>query len=122
MRRLLSVTAIALLSCAAARAEEVELTIDFAKMGLSGDLGPMVNIFLDDRGTEELARFTSQRVGEQIFVYVADKPLVAPMINQPMLLGYIELTGNMDMKTADSIAKYIDRVGKLTLSDEQRPQ
>ncbi len=111
---------LALLGGAAAQAEEVDLKIDFARTMMSDDLRPVVTIMLDDHATAQLAQFTTPRVGSQIFVYVAGKLVTVQTLNAPIVLGFVELSGEMDMKTADSIARYVDRVGAMTVADSRR--
>lgn len=122
MLKQLSIAVIALLFFALApHAEEVDLGIEYTRPMLDADLGVIVTIVLDDPGGDALKRFTSERVGQQIFVYVADKLVFAPTVTEPMIYGFIDIGGDtMEWSEAQQISNYLKSVGELTLADRLR--
>lgn len=65
---------------------------------------PVVNLAFDERGGRQLARLTSENVGGQMAVVLDDEVLMAPIINEPVLGGQLQVAGGFTVEEADQLA------------------
>lgn len=65
---------------------------------------PVVNLAFDERGGAQLARLTSENVGRQMAVVLDDEVLMAPIINEPVLGGRLQVAGGFTVEEADRLA------------------
>ena len=122
MLRFLSVMAVLAVSIGAAHAEDVGLTVQSAETGVDINGQPSVHVALDAPSAERFAQFTTSRVGSQIFAYVADRLILAPVLQSPITDGHLQISGGgeFDFETAKMLAEYLEDDGGLSVSDEER--
>ncbi|MCB2067903.1 MAG: hypothetical protein KDE15_14825 [Erythrobacter sp.] len=75
---------------------------------------PVVKVELDQRGTEQMARFSEERVGEPAAFIVDDMVLSTAIIAEPITSGRIELVGNLTQQRAGQLAAILQG-GELTI-------
>lgn len=82
---------------------------------------PVVNIKFDSQGANTFARVTQQNVGKRFAMVLDGKVLSAPSINEPILGGQAQISGNFTTESATALAISL-RSGalpvKLTVMEE----
>lgn len=82
---------------------------------------PVVLFRLDSKGTARFGMATSQNVGRVFAVVLDDRVISAPMIREPILSGYGQISGSFTAQNAKDIALLL-RAGplpvKLTIVEE----
>lgn len=82
---------------------------------------PVVNIRFDAQGANTFARVTQQNVGKRFAMVLDGKVLSAPSINEPILGGQAQISGNFTTESANALAISL-RSGalpvKLTVMEE----
>lgn len=64
----------------------------------------IVNFKLTDLGTRRFAEITRSNVGKPLAIVLDNKVITAPMINEPILTGSGQITGNFTFESAKQIA------------------
>lgn len=65
---------------------------------------PVVYIGFDERGAAQLARLTTEHVGQQMAVVLDDEILMAPVIHEPILGGQLQVAGGFTTESASELA------------------
>ena len=65
---------------------------------------PAVSIRFDSAGSNTFARVTGQNVGKRFAMVLDGKVLSAPSINEPILGGSAQISGNFTVQTANALA------------------
>jgi len=73
---------------------------------------PVVNIRFDSQGGRKFARTTQENVGKPFAIILDGKVLSAPRINEPILGGSAQISGNFTVDSANQLAIAL-RSGKL---------
>ncbi|MFA5088342.1 MAG: protein translocase subunit SecD [Candidatus Omnitrophota bacterium] len=73
--------------------------VDFDQFGQ-----PQISLVLNAQGTKIFARLTQEHVNERLAIVVDDIVLSAPNINEPILSGRGEITGNFTFEEASRLA------------------
>jgi preprotein translocase subunit SecD len=64
----------------------------------------IVHISFDDDGTKRFAEMTSEHIGERIAIVLDGAIISAPVINEPILGGEVQISGNFTADTANELA------------------
>jgi preprotein translocase subunit SecD len=83
-----------------------------AAPGFDQDGRPDINITFNTAGTHRFARTTQENVGKPFAIILDDKVLSAPNINEPILGGQAQITGNFTTQSATDLAVALQS-GKL---------
>ncbi|MDL2339989.1 MAG: protein translocase subunit SecD [Pseudomonadota bacterium] len=75
-----------------------------AKQGFDQDNRPDINITFNSAGARRFARATQENTGKPFAIILDDKVLSAPNINEPILGGRAQITGNFTVKSANELA------------------
>ncbi len=75
-----------------------------AKQGFDQDNRPVVNIRFNTAGARRFGRVTQENVGKPFAIILDDKILSAPSINEPILGGQAQISGNFTVETANQLA------------------
>jgi preprotein translocase subunit SecD len=75
-----------------------------AKQGFDQDGRPDINITFNSAGARRFGRVTQENVGKPFAIILDDKVLSAPNINEPILGGRAQITGNFTVKSANDLA------------------
>src|SRR4051794_17235003 len=75
-----------------------------AKQGFDQDGRPDINITFNTAGARRFARTTQENVNKPFAIILDDKILSAPNINEPILGGRAQITGNFTVKSASELA------------------
>ncbi len=75
-----------------------------ANQGFDQDGRADINITFNTAGARRFARVTQQNVGKPFAIILDDKVLSAPNINEPILGGQAQITGNFTVKSANDLA------------------
>jgi preprotein translocase subunit SecD len=73
---------------------------------------PVVSIRFDSQGARRFARVTQENVGKPFAMILDEKVLSAPNINEPIMGGQAQISGNFTVKSANDLAIQL-RSGKL---------
>ncbi len=65
---------------------------------------PVVGLSFNSEGTKEFAELTKNHQGERIAIFLDQAPLMAPVVNEPILDGKAMISGNFDVKQAKQLA------------------
>jgi preprotein translocase subunit SecD len=65
---------------------------------------PIVNIQFDAQGGARFARLTSENVGKPFAIILDDEVISAPNINEPIIGGSAQISGNFTTETANQLA------------------
>jgi preprotein translocase subunit SecD len=65
---------------------------------------PVVEVSFDHRGRDILASITRQNVGHRIALVIGDEVITAPVIQEPILDGEIEISGAFSQEAAENLA------------------
>ena len=76
---------------------------------------PVVNIKFDSQGGRRFARTTQENVGKPFAIILDGKVLSAPRINEPILGGSAQISGNFTVDSANQLAIAL-RSGKLPVA------
>ena len=76
---------------------------------------PVVNIRFDSQGGRRFARTTQENVGKPFAIILDGKVLSAPRINEPILGGSAQISGNFTVESANELAIAL-RSGKLPVA------
>lgn len=76
---------------------------------------PVVNIKFDSQGGRKFARTTQENVGKPFAIILDGKVLSAPRINEPILGGSAQISGNFTVDSANELAIAL-RSGKLPVA------
>ncbi len=75
-----------------------------AKQGFDQDGRPVVDITFNAAGARRFGRVTQENVGKPFAMILDDKILSAPNINEPILGGKAQISGNFTVETANQLA------------------
>lgn len=75
-----------------------------ASQGFDQDNRPDINIRFNTAGARRFARTTQENVGKPFAIILDDKILSAPNINEPILGGNAQITGNFTVQSAHDLA------------------
>lgn len=81
----------------------------------SQNQGYVVNLTFSSAGTKKFAEATTKLVGQNIGIYLDDKPLQNPRVNEPIVNGQAEITGYATLEDAANYA-VLFRSGSLPVS------
>ncbi|HMT44900.1 MAG TPA: hypothetical protein PKA59_10120 [Chakrabartia sp.] len=76
---------------------------------------PIVNIIFDDAGKQQFAKLTTQSVGRPIAVVLDGRVLTAPIVNEPVTGGMVQIASGLTLETAKQTASLI-QAGYLPVS------
>jgi preprotein translocase subunit SecD len=79
------------------------------------DNTPIVNIRFDGQGGRRFARVTQENTGKPFAIILDGSVLSAPNINEPILGGQAQISGNFTVESANSLAIQL-RSGKLPVA------
>ncbi len=65
---------------------------------------PIVNIRFNERGAEKFARMSTDNVGNPIAIVIDGVVVSAPIINEPILGGQVQISGAMTVEEANDLA------------------
>ncbi len=86
------------------------------------DNQPIITFRFNQSGARKFGRYTQQNVGRPFAIMLDDKVLSAPVIQEPILGGSGQISGNFDVKSANLLAVQL-RSGalptKLTIIEER---
>jgi preprotein translocase subunit SecD len=89
-----------------------------ARQGIDQFTGePNVLLSLDDRGKQKLAKLTSTNVGNAMAIVLDGKFIAAPIINEPVLGGSLQVSGSFTNDSARELASALSS-GKLPIAFE----
>jgi preprotein translocase subunit SecD len=83
-----------------------------AVQGYDQDGRPDIEITFDTSGAHRFGRVTQENVGKPFAIILDDKVLSAPSINEPILGGNAQITGNFTVQSAHDLAVSLQS-GKL---------
>ncbi len=87
-----------------------------AQQGFSQtDNRPIVNIRFDAQGGRKFARVTQDNVGQPFAIILDNQVISAPRINEPILGGQAQISGNFTVESANQLAIAL-RSGKLPVT------
>lgn len=114
---------IALLPGGAAVADQIELTLTKAQIGISPDGGPAVDVQFDAPSARRLGSFTSKLIDQKIYFYLGDQLLFAPVVRQPLYTNTGQFSGGGELEGAIAygLAERLLRAGRVTVSDAAFP-
>lgn len=123
MSRILPALTLSFLSAGMASAEQVDLTLTAVDIGVAATGAPAVDVHFDIESAGLLGKFTSDRVGQQVYFYSGDQLLIAPIIEVPIQSNTAQLTGvgAMDTASTTALAERLRQAGFVTLSDAPLP-
>ena len=75
-----------------------------AQQSFDQDGRPDINITFNTAGARRFARATQENTGKPFAIILDDKVLSAPNINEPILGGRAQITGNFTVKSANDLA------------------
>ena len=75
-----------------------------AQQGYDQDGRPDINITFNTAGARRFARTTQENVGKPFAIILDDKVLSAPNINEPILGGRAQISGNFTVQSAHDLA------------------
>src|SRR5438105_15602112 len=75
-----------------------------ASQGFDQDGRPDINIKFNSAGARRFGRATQENVGKPFAIILDDKVLSAPNINEPILGGSAQITGNFTVQSAHDLA------------------
>ena len=75
---------------------------------------PAVTIRFDEAGTRRFARATEENVNRRFAIVLDDVVLSAPVIREPILGGYAQISGSFTVETANQLAVVL-RSGPLPI-------
>jgi preprotein translocase subunit SecD len=78
---------------------------------------PMVLLTLDDKGAKKLAKLTSTNVGNAMAIVLDGEVISAPIINEPILGGSLQVSGSFTNDSARDLASALSS-GKLPIAFE----
>lgn len=87
--------------------EEVVLTGEYlkdARVAYDNLQNPVVAIDFRDKGAKIFADFTRNHVGETLAIYLDNNQISAPTIQEPILTGSGQITGNFTVEEAQELA------------------
>lgn len=76
---------------------------------------PVVNIRFNNQGSKKFARVTQENAGKPFAIILDNQVLSAPNINEPILGGSAQISGNFTAKSANDLAISL-RSGKLPVA------
>ena len=75
-----------------------------AKQGFDQDGQPVVDITFNTAGARRFGRVTQENVNKPFAIILDDKVLSAPNINEPILGGQAQISGNFTVESANQLA------------------
>ncbi len=75
-----------------------------AKQSFNQDGQPVVSITFNSAGARRFGRVTQENVGKPFAIILDDKILSAPNINEPILGGQAQISGNFTVESANQLA------------------
>jgi preprotein translocase subunit SecD len=75
-----------------------------AKQSFDQDGQPVVSITFNSSGARRFGRVTQENVGKPFAIILDDKVLSAPNINEPILGGQAQISGNFTVESANALA------------------
>lgn len=76
---------------------------DFKEMTLIEGENVSIRVALTDEGARKFADLTRKLVGKRLAITANNRLLSAPVVQQPITGGYIQISGNMTKKEAEEI-------------------
>ncbi len=83
---------------------------------------PIVSFRYNGRGTRRFAHITSENIGRPVAIVLDDKVLSAPVIREPITGGSGQISGNLTIEEANSVAMMLRACalpGRLTIVEQQ---
>jgi preprotein translocase subunit SecD len=116
MLRALAIVAF-LLSAAVALAEPVPLGVKSANLAFDPTTGePVLAIALTATSARDFAKLTANNVGRILDLSIDDAVVASPVIREPILTGYVQVTGDFDAPTLRDIAdRLVAGTAKVTV-------
>ena len=68
---------------------------------------PVVSMTFNEEGAEKLARLTEANVGEMMAMVLDGEVIMAPIINEPIILGQMQVSGNFTQPQTHELAAAI---------------
>lgn len=103
----LMMTALAL-AHAPALAEPLSLSITKAQASADPNFGtPILNVEMTPESSNAFATWTSGLVGKQITISINGKIVVTPTIRTPILGGALQISGGLELKQLQELAKQL---------------
>ena len=84
-----------------------------AKQSFDQDGQPVVSITFNTAGSRRFGRVTQENVNKPFAIILDDKVLSAPNINEPILGGQAQISGNFTVESANAAGGRRSRRGKL---------
>ncbi|MEO7635198.1 MAG: protein translocase subunit SecD [Sphingomicrobium sp.] len=75
-----------------------------ARQGYNQDGQPVIDITFNTAGARRFGRVTQENVGKPFAIILDDKVLSAPNINEPILGGRAQISGNFTVQSANDLA------------------
>ncbi|MEO6359268.1 MAG: protein translocase subunit SecD [Sphingomicrobium sp.] len=75
-----------------------------AKQSFDQDGRPVISITFNSSGARRFGRVTQENVGKPFAIILDDKVLSAPNINEPILGGQAQISGNFTVESANALA------------------
>jgi preprotein translocase subunit SecD len=75
-----------------------------ARQGFDQDNRPVVELMFNSTGARRFGRVTQENVNKPFAIILDDKILSAPNINEPILGGRAQISGNFTVQTANDLA------------------
>lgn len=87
---------------------------------------PVVAIRFDEVGKQQFAKLTTQSVGRPIAVVLDGRVLTAPIVNEPVSGGMVQIAGGLTLETAKQTASLIQAgylpVGFTIIENKEAPR
>lgn len=105
MRTVLAGMALAFAVGSPAFAERLELTVQEASPSFDARTNaPLLNIRLDEASRRAFGEFTTENVGRTIVVYIEDDIVLEPKINEPIIGGHLQVSGEFTVENVNDLA------------------
>lgn len=65
---------------------------------------PVINVMFDDLGAKKFGRLSAQHVGQAIAIIIDGETVSAPIVNEPVLGGMVQISGGFTEKEANELA------------------
>lgn len=107
-RHVRSILAAMILLVTAAAAAAAPLTLTVLEAEALSDMAtgqPVVSITLDAASTEAFAVFTRDNLFRKTVIRIDGEEVMSPIIQEPILKGTVQISGNMTMSDAEDMAR-----------------
>lgn len=107
-RLIFALIASLLLSFSAAAEEKLAIAVETAKATIDQFLGqPVVNVRWSEEGRQAFSAFTRAHVGKRVDLMVGDDVVTSPVVQTPLDMAEIQITGLYTLADAEEIARRI---------------